>query len=1054
MTRLFKLLGIVSFLFCFPAISTGQNVLATWNKGEDGFWWTNPNQLSGIESDWDMAGNILPYTFPATAITGTGFTFFDVEILDGSNVIVPSGLPISISNLTMSEDSSIELIDGTDFLLLNAGDNPVNGIVDGGEIRMTNVGTGFSTALFLDGNITFRGGGKITMSGDSNVIRANTAFNANGRMTLEDYTIEGSGNLGFDELLITIGPDAMIDANASSPLTIDPLDGASSVFNTGILQASNGGTLRLFDGGFDNTNGVIQALGTGVVETGNVTIRNGVLGGDGTIRLFGPTLLVGPITNNGNLEIDHGHTATIDGDFINNSTIRLADHSGRLLIARDMELTGGGTIHMSDHTANLISANGGSQARLTNVDNLIRGSGSLGGAAMRFTNMAGGIIRADQSTPLFFQPQDAGNTVNMGVMEAVNGGTLTINIVTVQNQGGLIRADQGTLQLTNSASVIGGTVQLLNGSLLEMANGTLDGVFNNSSGSVLRTTFGINNLLSGAVNNPDGGTIAVGHGSRLTLNQLGSYNNQGTIALEGTGPLSGPGGTRIFVDGHVLLQGGGDVHMSNSASNTIESAVGNTGLLTNVDHRIHGAGHIGRNTLRIVNHATIEADMPFQNSESNGTIFIDPGGGTDGFINHGMVRASNGGQITLMNGVYQNQAGVLEAGHDSALELQNAVEIQGGTIRSIGSGEVRVTGQVTLDGIGMNLDAQTIVAGPIARLNLWGDISNRQSILLEQSNLHIRDTVVLDGGGTIQLSDDNVSGIRVFSSSASDFLINEDNTITGSGSIQSVGMLNRGTIRATGQNNLVYSIPGNGFDNQGQLHVEGPGELHLIGGPFTNSGNVTIDSGTRLFRDGNYVQTAGTTKVNGTLEVSFNRQIDILGGKLGGNGEIIGAVNIAGTVGAGNSVGILNFGNSTVISGTVQAELASALVDGIIADANRVNTGTDPTMMGFDQINVFDMLTLDDVTIDVSFLDAYAPRAGDFFDIITADQLDLEGDLIIRSGYRFDVASLTLFDGVTGGQRDVLRLTAVAVPEPGSWLAGLTLGLLLVSRRGQRTTRS
>ena len=1058
-----------SLVFCFILLSTAcfdcgaqtGNVTATWNGGGDGPWWTNPDQFDPTGSKWSMSGNLIPYNYPNTVFNGTSFTYFDVIIDDGSAVSVPAFLPMSISNLTMTPDSSVVLNDGSDFLLINAGDSAVNGVVDGGQIRLNNNTGSFLTELFLDGNITFTNGGRLIMNDSANnVIRGNTAYNPNPRMTLDNYTVEGGGNIGSDELSVTILANGLIKANTNTPLIIQPIDGGFGVQNFGKMQATDGGTLRLFDGGFDNSGGVIESLNTGIVEFGNATVRGGELAGNGTFRLFGPTTFAGPITNNAKLEIGNGHRATLDGsvigELINNGEVALGPtmggvpSSGQFVIALDSTLTGGGLVTMSNNAGNVLSAVFASGARLTNVDNTIRGAGTIGLNGLRLTNQ--GTIRADQATQLTIQTSDVTDgTINEGKMEAVNGGTLVLNILTLNNLSGQVTANNGTVRLTNSATITGGTVDLIGTGALELSNGTVDAITTNNSQGTIRTIFGGNNRLSGIVTNPTGGMIVVNDDTRLTINTSGTYNNAGTIKLDGEGSLAGFSGTRLLVDGLVTLSGGGDIEMTNSVSNTIESAAGNTGVLVNADHRIHGAGSIGRNTLQVTNRSLIEADLPQIDSEANGTIFIDPGAGPDAFINEGTLRATNGGKLVLFNGIYRNAGGLIEAQDGSAVDLEQAAEIRGGTLRTTGSGQFNVNSHVTFDGVGMTVDANVNVNRPGGRLDLIGSIVNQKSIFLNQSNLHFKETVTLSGGGNVIISDDNMSGLVTFSSSLVDRLINEDNTISGSGYILSLGIVNRGTIRSEGVTDLVYQISANGFDNQGNLRVAGPGELHLIGGPFTNSGSVQVDAGTRLLRDGDYVQTAGTTNVDGTLQVTLNRVIDIQGGEIGGNGQILGSLVSNGTIGAGNSVGILELFGLSTFSGNVEVELAGVMIDGTLPDVSKINRGTDPTQIEFDQINIYNQLNLaDGLMLNISMPGGFNPQVGDFFDVLTANQINQLGQLFVQTGpaFEFEIQILTLPDQAAGTDRSVLRLVTLrSVPEPN---VACLLGLLITGLMGRR----
>ena len=1050
----------VALIVCFyPPTIHGQNVQATWDGGSSGSWWINPDQFDPTLSNWSMSGNLIDYNYPNTVFSGAGFTFFDVMIDNGSTVSVPAALPISISNLTLTGGATVDLSDGTDFILVNAGDSATNGVVDGGFLQLTNVEGNFLTELFLDGNIRFTGGGQMLLNDSSeNVVHGNNGFNVSSRMTLEDYTVEGAGNLGNSELTIVIEAGSLIRATGNNALIIDPIDGANGLFNNGVLQAG-GGTLRLFDGGFDNRFGVIQALSFSTVEIVNASVTGGTFesSGNGAIRALSGASLIGPITNNARLEIPIA-PVILTGNLTNTNLVLIGDGStsGALLYDIDTLLDGGGEVVLGNNVGNQLNAVFNTTGRLTNVDNTIRGAGLIGG---RITNQ--GTIRADQATPLIFQPADvAGGGINQGVMEAVGGGTLQLHISTVDNAAGEVRAlGGGTVLLSGSATIQGGLVNVGDGSRLELSDGTVDATLNNSSTGIITTVQGKNNRLTGAVNNSAGGLIQVQDGTRLNLDQAGSYTNAGTLRLEGQGPLTSFGGTRLLLDGTVTLQGGGDIDLTNSVSNTIEGSAGGAAVdtLVNQDQRIHGSGNLGQNTLEIVNRGTIEADQPFIDSEAFGTIVIDPRNATGTLTNEGTLRATQGGRLDLRNGTYLNTNGLIEANDGSTIEMKQAVVVRGGTIRTNGTGQVIVSQEVTFDGIGMTVDADLTIDAPQGNLILQGAIGNQKTIRIDGARMGISGNVTLSGGGQVVLADTPASNLNPIIDSLSDQLVNLDNTISGAGTIASLSIMNLGTIRADGTNPLIYQVPNDGFDNQGNLEVTGSGGMQLIGGVFSTSGNVQIDAGSHLFRDGDYVQTAGKTNVNGTLEVSFLKTIDIQGGTLGGNGTIIGQVALNGTVAPGNSTGILNFEDDVQLMNSLDLEIAGFQVDGAAPDLGTINVGTDPSLIGFDQMNVFAQATIDDgVLFNIDVLPTYAPQVGDFFDLVTADAITQLGTLDFAfnnaNAIEFDYQILTLFDPDAGFDRQVVRLMVTGVPEPAATALFLTFLVAATPTRRRRTT--
>ena len=84
-----------------------------------------------------------------------------------------------------------------------------------------------------------------------------------------------------------------------------------------------------------------------------------------------------------------------------------------------------------------------------------------------------------------------------------------------------------------------------------------------------------------------------------------------------------------------------------------------------------------------------------------------------------------------------------------------------------------------------------------------------------------------------------------------------------------------------------------------------------------------------------------------------------------------------------------------------------------------------------------------DIEFELALLDGFAPEDGDFFDVLTADQLMLGEnfqlllDAPVIDGKTFGFSFLNLPDPVAGTNRDVFRLTwgVAAIPEPSTgWI--------------------
>ena len=123
-----------------------------------------------------------------------------------------------------------------------------------------------------------------------------------------------------------------------------------------------------------------------------------------------------------------------------------------------------------------------------------------------------------------------------------------------------------------------------------------------------------------------------------------------------------------------------------------------------------------------------------------------------------------------------------------------------------------------------------------------------------------------------------------------------------------------------------------------------------------------------------------------------------------------------------------------------------------------ISFGLKQANLEYDQLNVFDTLTLEGETrLLIELLGGFTPEEGDFFDLLTADQINLNGSLILDApvinDLTFGYEILTLFDPGAGFDRQVVRVSYgfQAVPEPTSlWLLGSLSAAFLIPRRRRR----
>ena len=180
----------------------------------------------------------------------------------------------------------------------------------------------------------------------------------------------------------------------------------------------------------------------------------------------------------------------------------------------------------------------------------------------------------------------------------------------------------------------------------------------------------------------------------------------------------------------------------------------------------------------------------------------------------------------------------------------------------------------------------------------------------------------------------------------------------------------------------------------------------------SNSGLVEVGTLSTL-STGPYSQTAGTTIVNGTLNLGGG-SVTISGGTLDGNGKVIANVFNSGNVAPGNSPGLLT------ITGDY-AQTSSGVLDIEIG-------GTTPGTQ-YDVLDVNGIATLGG-TLDVTLLNSFDPPVGSSYVILDPSSINSVFATL-------DLPSLgptKAFDVQYNATN--VTLTVAAVPEPAA------LGLL------------
>ncbi len=909
-------------------VGSGQNISGAGNIGDNSLALSNAGIIDATQPNAlyidTSNGTINTGTLEATAggtlilygqndnsvpntINNAGGT---ISAGAGSTVQLTNGIIISGGTLNTSGTGLVETLNGTatlenitnagNYVLTNNTQNTLVGtITNNGNMSMTSINNG--TYFLLSGNVTLNGTGTITMSNNGNNI-IEGATGAGTEVLTNNINISGAGNIGGNQTIIVNSSTGVINANQPTALTIAPTtSSAAGVTNTGLLEATAGGTLNLNNGNYINavgtTKGTILANGGTVNLNNSATIFGGTLQSEngGSIQNTGVAALNGSTSAGAvtlvagtALAVQNNTTLGVQGSIVNNGTLSLnsINNSTSLDVlgaaGSSATLSGTGTLTMSNNGNNFIYGANGSNI-FTNEET-IQGSGNIGDNQMAFVNKS--TVNADQTTALVIQTSNG--TTNTGTLEATTTGTLLLDANTITNTGGKIEA------LGTTGSGNGAAVNLQNGVVI-------------TGGTLTSNAFGIFNEVNSAT--LSGLTITAG--TNVNIQNNTALTLQGTIVNNGTIQLnSSNNSTDLIMNGNVALNGTGKVTMSNNGNNLIYGAVGADVLTVASTQTIQGSGNVGDNQMTLVNNGTIDGDQPT-------TLYIQASGGT---TNTGTLEATNGGFLSLYgNTVTNTGAGKIVAGTGSTVYLNGNVNVVGGSLTGTGTYiENGAGGYATLTGL---TNASTVQITNNTELNLAGTIVNNGSIQENSSNnntdLIIQGNVALNGTGTVTMS--NNGNNFIYGAAGTDILtVASTQTIQGAGNIGSnqMTLVNNGTIDGNVSNALIIQASGN-TTNTNTLEATAGGTLTLYGDTVTNTGAGKIIAG------------SGST-------VNLEANVTVVGGSLTGTGTFV-----ENGVGGYATLSGLTNASTVQVSNNTQLNLVGTIVNNGQIQENSINNNTD-----------------------------------------------------------------------------------------------------------------
>ena len=780
--------------------------------------------------------------------------------------------------------------------------------------------------------------------------------------------------------------------------------------NEGLLAVANGATLDLAGtmaswgpGSHNGLDGQVRVVG--VLSNAGETVNLDAVT-TGPLHLAGGTVTGGTIAGDSELIVSGGSTLNgvvldVSGSIESRDTLNVVNNlelNGTLTLE-----TGGwsyGPIYTSLHFSGEQSLNGAGELILsdyTRVRSTDSGTLTIGPDITIHTGSGSGRVGAIGES-----------LVNQGTILS-DGQTLTVTGTDWSNQGTLQAINDGILKLEGTIPVgglgsfdsLGGKIQLAG--TLDNTGATIDittfsGPLYLSGGTVVGGTLaGDGQLLvsgSGTLN----GVILDASGSiesRGTLNVVNNLELNGTLTLETGGWSYGPIYTSLHFSGEQSLNGAGELILSDYTR--VRSTDSGT-LTIGPDITIHtgsGSGRVGAIGESLVNQGTILSDG--QTLTVTGTDWSNQG--TLQAINDGILKLegtipvgglgsfdSLGGKIQLAGTLDNTGATIDITTLSGPLHLCGGMVV-GGTLA--GDGQLLVSGTGTLDGMILDVSGSIETTGT---LNVVNNLELNNTLTLETggwsygpiyTSLYFSGEQSVSGLGEVILSDYT----RVQSTDSGTLTIGPDITMrtgTGSGRLGAVGerLVNQGTILAETPGQTI-NIHGTDWLSEGVIRSLG-GTISLndtwtnsglidasvgniSGGNGENQGTIIVGPDRTFSVSGDYIQTNGTTTVEGgTLDPSGD--VELLGGVLEGNGIILSNVSNSAMVSPGTSAGRLTIqGDYTqTVEGVLDVEIAGLLA------------GHD-----FDVLIVSGTATLDG-TLELTLLDGFSPAPDDDFKVVSS----------------------------------------------------------------------
>ncbi|MBI5690919.1 MAG: PEP-CTERM sorting domain-containing protein [Verrucomicrobia bacterium] len=1011
----------------------------------------------------------------ASGMTSTGGTF---QVSTGGLLRYTGGTN-TINNSTFGGTGLTEVAGGT--LLANGSTITGNFRLSSGGIGGSGtltVSSGGSFAwgggdLFGTGTLAVASGGLLAIQGGANKTFYRGDGNGSGGRSITNAgttTWTGSGSLrGGEGGTFSNLAGGLFDAQGDATF-VYAIGGAGPTFsNAGIVRKSAGSGATSFEIPFFNAGSAESLVGTlrlagGGSGAGQFVASGGAIEFAASYTLLDGARFLGTTAaklTSGGLSIPALATATIGGTGAGRFSLEggtlegagvltvgsngeLVWSGGSLIGTGILRIASGGTLHVSGATDHLFyrgDGNGSGGRTIENFGHVVWSAGNLkGGEGGSFVNAAGGLLEITGGGLFGYAIGGAGPTLsNLGTIRKTAGGPTTIAQTGVTTSG-LVQVDAGSLEFTSGLTSSAGTFSAAPGASLTFSGGQTFQTGTAFSGSGLMQITGGSTTISGNLS-----------ASRLVL-AGGSLFGTGTITglLEWTGgDMRGPHTLTVSPGSTLALTGGGDrTFFRGDGNGSGGRVIENFGTMV-VDHA--GDLRAGEGA-QLINRAG--GILEFRNNQTLGYAI---GGATPSLLNEGLLRKAVGTGISEISGTAVTQNGTVQVA-TGTLRFASGLTSNGGQFGVATGALLEFTGGQTFNGGTVITGPSRISAGTttlsglvsFSNLEFAGGILRGTATLSTGSvewtggDMRGPETLTIGAGAVLRLSgggdrqifrgDGNGSGGRIIENQG--FLIVENSgNFTGGEGAQ---LINRagGVVNLRNDATLGFAIGGAPFTftNEGSLVKSQGAGTSTIAVPFSNSGQITIASGTLVF-------TSSFTNNNGSIVLANGGALAASGplnlgtAPLAGSGTITAStVTAGGLVSPGSSPGQLNIaGNLNLLSTAVTLFELGGTSQGVNYDFLNV-TGT---------ANVAGTLQL---AFASGFQSAVSPAHT--FTLLQSTALIGTFTNVATSGLRlFTNDGFGSFE-VSYTSSAVVLSNFVPVPEPSTWLLlGVGGGVLFWRRR-------